>query len=76
MIYRRLVQLLERYSITAMEVEGKPFDPKYHDAVTSVTTDAVPEHTIVADLQRGYMKNGDVFRPARVAVAVPPNDAA
>jgi molecular chaperone GrpE len=75
MIYRRLVQLLERYGITAMAVEGVAFDPKYHDAVTSVVIADVPEHTIVGEILRGYLKNGEVFRPARVAVAVPPDEA-
>lgn len=74
LIYRQLQNLLERYGLTPMTVQGQPFDPKYHDAVARVTTDAVPEHTIVGEIQRGYLKNGDVFRPAKVAVAVPPEE--
>jgi len=72
MIYRQLQGLLERYGITVMAADGQIFDPKYHDAVTSVVSDTVPEHTIVAVIQRGYLKNTEVFRPARVAVAVAP----
>ncbi len=74
MIYRDMLQLLERYSITPMEVEGKPFDPQFHDAIARVPTDAAPEHTIIAQIQRGYLKNGDTFRPAKVAVAVLPEN--
>jgi len=74
LIYRHLISLLERYGITQMEVEGQPFDPKYHDAVARVATTAKPEHTIVGEVQRGYRKNSDVFRPAKVAVAVAPDE--
>jgi len=72
LIYRQLVNLLERYAITAMEVEGKPFDPKYHDAIAQVVNAEAPEHTIIGVAQKGYFKNSDVFRPAKVAVAVAP----
>lgn len=76
LIYRQLLNLLERYNITPMQVEGKPFDPKYHDAVARVATSAHPEHTILGEVQRGYLKNDDVFRPAKVAVAVVPEESA
>ncbi len=69
LIYRQFVTLLERYAVVAMEVEGKPFDPHFHDAVVQLPTPEVPEHTIVGVMQKGYLKNGDVFRPAKVAVS-------
>lgn len=74
LIYRQLLSLLERYHLAQMAVEGKPFDPKYHDAVARVTTTEIPEHTIVGEIQRGYTRDGDVFRPAKVAVSVTPED--
>ena len=73
LIYRRLTTLLERYAITAMEVEGKAFDPMYHDAVARLATANAPEHTVIGVVQRGYLKNSDVFRPAKVVVAVEPD---
>ena len=75
LIYRQLTTLLERYAVIAMEVEGKPFDPNYHDAVAQIATPNVPEHTIIGVMQKGYMKNGDVFRPAKVAVSGPVEEA-
>ncbi|HOS43323.1 MAG TPA: nucleotide exchange factor GrpE [Armatimonadota bacterium] len=74
LIYRQLQSLLERYGITPMAVEGQPFDPMFHDAVASVTTADVPDHTITSEVQRGYLKNGDAFRPAKVVVAMQPFD--
>jgi molecular chaperone GrpE len=74
LIHRQLAGLLERYGIAPMSVEGKPFDPKYHDAVARVATASAPEHSVVGEIQRGYLKNGEVFRPAKVAVAVSPDE--
>ncbi|HEY3375986.1 MAG TPA: nucleotide exchange factor GrpE [Armatimonadota bacterium] len=74
LIYRQMLGLLGRYGLAAMEVEGKPFDPKFHDAVARVVTDAQPEHTIIGEIQRGYTRNGEVFRPAKVAVSVTPEE--
>ncbi len=74
LIYRQFASLLERYGVKAMEAEGKPFDPKYHDAVARMATTAAPEHTIIGVVQKGYLKNGEVFRPAKVAVAVLPEE--
>jgi len=69
LIYRQLTTLLQRYAIVPMEVEGKPFDPNYHDAIAQIATANMPEHTIIGVMQKGYMKNGEVFRPAKVAVS-------
>ncbi len=76
LIHRRLLQLLDRYGITPMTVDGQPFDPQFHDAVARVVSDTVPEHTIIGEIQRGYLKGRDAFRPARVAVSVAPDEPA
>jgi len=75
LIFRHLLRLLEKYNVVPMEVEGKPFDPMYHDAELRVPSDAYPEHTVIGQIQRGYLKNGDAFRHAKVAVAVSPEDS-
>lgn len=74
LIYRQLLNLLGRYNIAAMTVMGQPFDPHLHDAVASITSPDAPDHSIIAETQRGYLKNGDVFRPAKVVVAVEPQE--
>jgi len=72
LIFRHLLRLLEKYGIVPMEVEGKPFDPMYHDAELRVPSDAYSEHTVIGQILRGYLKNGEAFRHAKVAVAVSP----
>ncbi|MCX5779173.1 MAG: nucleotide exchange factor GrpE [Elusimicrobia bacterium] len=68
MITREFVRMLSSEGITEMECAGKQFDPALHEAFEQVASDQ-PEGTIVAVLQKGYMMNGRVVRPARVQVA-------
>ncbi len=74
LIYRQLLAMLKRYDITPMVVVGQQFDPKFHDAAASVPTNEAPEHSIIGEVLRGYMKGGDIFRHAKVAVAVSPEE--
>jgi molecular chaperone GrpE len=62
--------VLKKYGVSPVEALGRPFDPNVHEAVQRVESDQ-PEGTVVAELQRGYLLNGRLVRPAMVAVAAP-----
>ena len=47
---------------------GQPLDPERHHAVSMVAADAAPG-TVVSVMQKGYLLNGRLLRPALVAVA-------
>jgi molecular chaperone GrpE len=68
-IYRRLLGQLEAQGINQFVSRGEPFDPKLHEAVTSVESDEHEPDTIVDELRRGYRWGDEVLRPARVTVA-------
>jgi molecular chaperone GrpE len=60
---------LERYAVTAIEAEGKPFDPHLHHAVSqSISADVIPG-TVLHEVQKGYWMDGRLLRPAAVVVA-------
>jgi hypothetical protein len=44
------------------------FDPKYHDAVSTVERPELPNNTVMQVLRPGYVLRGKVLRPAMVAV--------
>ncbi len=71
MTHRHVLDLLANMGVRPMETKGKPFDPKFHEAVdvASSAEYGVDPDTVVDEIQRGYMLNGDVLRPARVRVA-------
>jgi molecular chaperone GrpE len=69
MIYGLLKSQLSEAGLETMDAKGKPFDPKFHDAVEVDSSGEHPENTIVDVLQDGYMVKGRLVRPALVKVA-------
>jgi molecular chaperone GrpE len=70
--YHAFMQFLEREGVTPLNPEGIRFDPELHEALGSVPhQDAgVKAETVVEVLERGYMLDNRLLRPARVIVAV------
>ncbi len=58
-----------RASRSAESAEGKPFDPREHDAIAYEESDVVPEGTVLRELQRGYRIRDRILRPSLVSVA-------
>ena len=73
LIQRELLKVLEKFGVTPYSAVGQPFDPERHEAVQRVITPDAPDMTVVEEIQRGYVLNGRVLRPAMVVVAVPPD---
>lgn len=69
LIYRQLVDVLTKDGVKPMEVVGKEFDPKYHEAVMQGPSEEYPENTVIEELQKGYMFADKILRPAMVKVA-------
>jgi molecular chaperone GrpE len=70
MVRRQFLSKLEGFGVKRMAVEGEPFDPLKHEAVSTVPA-ANPEQDgrVVGVIRHGYTIGGDVLRPASVAVA-------
>jgi molecular chaperone GrpE len=66
---RKLRALLESEGVTPIDVIGRPFDPREHEAIASVPATGRPDGEVVAEIQRGYRVRDRVLRPAKVAVA-------
>lgn len=54
---------------------GDEFDPNLHDALMQLPTSEYEPMHIAAVMQRGFLLNGVVIRPARVAVAAEPQQS-
>ena len=68
--YKNFTDVLEKAGLENIKAEGEEFDPNFHDAVMQTPTSEKPEHTIIAELQKGYKLGDKVLRPALVNVAV------
>lgn len=60
---------MERFGISAVDPEGEPFDPELHEAISVQPSDSVEPGTVVNVIQKGYVLNGRLLRPAMVIVA-------
>ena len=52
---------------------GAAFNPNEHEAMVAQPTSAQPANTVLETVQKGYVLNGRVLRPARVIVARAPD---
>lgn len=69
LIYRKLLNILENEGVTRMKVDGEPFDPNYHEAISMEPSDTVPSGHVTEVLKQGYLIGDRVLRPALVRVA-------
>ncbi len=72
MIRTKFLKILERYGVVRFESEGKSFDVGYHDALLQVPRDDVAPHTVVQEVDPGYMFRDKVLRHAKVVVSTTP----
>jgi molecular chaperone GrpE len=69
---RLLVKAFEKSGISALDPVGAAFDPGSHEAVAMQPADGEPNR-ILAVVQKGYVLNGRLLRPARVVVSRAPD---
>lgn len=72
MILKQIQDVLKERGLNKIEAVGTLFDPLKHEAIAEVITEEHPDHLVVEELQKGYMLNGRVIRPASVRVAKRP----
>jgi molecular chaperone GrpE len=74
---KQLDTIFEKFALVTVEPKGEKFDPEQHQAMTMVESQDVEPNHIVEVVQKGYLLNGRVLRPAMVIVAkAPANEAA
>lgn len=70
-IQAKLISILKSNNVVPVDPTGCAFNPEEHEAVSnSIVDDESKVDTVVTVLQKGYKRNNDVVRPARVVVGV------
>lgn len=69
LIHGKFRKILEQVGLKAFDSAGKPFDPGLHDALLQVPREDLPHHTVVEEIEKGYMLHEKVVRHARVIVS-------
>ncbi len=60
---------LKKFNVAPINPVGEPFDPQHHEAMSMVPAPDAEPNSVVAVVQKGYLLNGRVVRPAMVVVA-------
>ena len=69
MTMTQLVNVLDSLGIKAIEAEGKPFDPNFHNAVMHIKDENLGENVVAQVFQTGFIMGDKVIRFAMVQVA-------
>ncbi len=67
-IKKQLMNILKNYGLEAVDSIGEKFDPNLHEAVVMVESEK-ESGTIISEIKKGYLLNGELLRPAKVKVA-------
>lgn len=68
-IYNQLFAILKQNGLEELDPVGEVFDPAKHEALSMVPTDNEKEdHAVMEVLNKGYVLNGNIIRPAKVRV--------
>ena len=65
---KQLTAAFNKFNIKAIEPVGEKFDPHQHQAICAIDSDSAP-NTVVQVMQKGYLLNDRVIRPALVGVS-------
>ena len=66
---RMLSQVMEKFNVVQVDPHGEAFNPDVHEAMTMVPSNEVAPNSVLEVIQKGYLLNDRLIRPARVVVA-------
>ena len=65
-------KVLEKFGVVAVSSVGTPFDPSRHEAMGQQESSEHPANTVLQELQKGYLLNERLLRPALVLISKAP----
>lgn len=65
-------KVLEKAGVKPVTAVGEPFDTARHEAIGQEETSEQPPQTVVRELQKGFLLNDRLLRPAMVVLAKAP----
>ena len=66
---KMLSQVLEKFNIVEINPVGESFDPNHHQAMTMQPSNEHEPNTVISVMQKGYLLNDRLLRPAMVIVS-------
>jgi molecular chaperone GrpE len=69
---KQFLTAMKASGVESIDPEGEPFNPERHEAMVMQPSDTAEPGSVLMVVQRGYLLNGRLLRPARVIVAKAP----
>lgn len=69
LVYDKLIKILTDQGVTKMDSVGKPFDVHFHEALMQRKAEGVKPHTVLDEVEKGYLYKDRVIRHAKVVVS-------
>jgi molecular chaperone GrpE len=69
LVHQGFLKALARFGVTPIVAVDQQFDPNFHNAVMQEMAPEVPDCTVLKELQKGYLLQNRLLRPAMVVVA-------
>jgi len=66
---KQLAAAMEKFGICEVDPLNAKFDPHLHEAMAMAPTDQAEPNTVIQVVQKGYLLNERLIRPAKVIVA-------
>ncbi len=67
--YKQFLDSLGRFGVKVVQSIGEPFDPSRHQALGQVESDKHDENIVIQELQKGYLLEDRILRPALVNIS-------
>ena len=68
MIYKQMMDELEKLGVKPIEAVGQEFDPNFHNAVMQMESEEYESGVVAQEMLKGYMYHDTVVRHSMVAV--------
>ena len=72
LIITMLKQVFDKFNVQEVNPEGEKFNPEHHQAMSIQENAEVDANTVLAVMQKGYLLNERLVRPAMVLVSKAP----
>lgn len=72
MTLNQFTKVLEKFNVKPVPGQGEPFSTAFHEAIGQVESAEMPAGSVAQVLQRGYLLNDRLLRPAMVMVSKAP----
>lgn len=74
LVYDKIMKVLDDQGVKKIDSVGRPFDVNFHEAIMQKKDDSVEPHTVLDEIERGYMYKDRVIRHSKVIVSEEPSE--